>query len=129
MNRLLWFLQTVLALFFFVAGIIHFTIPAGFPAVMSWMNDLPVPLHFISGGVEILASAALVLPAAARIEPRITPLAAVGLFSVMILGAVFHAWRGEYAGVVTNLVVAVVAGFVGYGRWRIVPILLPGAHD
>ncbi len=122
MNRLLWALQIVLAVYFFFTGIIHFTLPEGLPAAMGWMYDLSTPLHFISGGAEILAAIGLVLPAVTRVQPRLTPLAAAGLVLVMILAAVFHAQRGEYLNIFVNALLAGVAGFVAYGRWRIAPI-------
>lgn len=89
---------------------------------MAWMYDLSTPLHFISGGAEILAAIGLIVPAVTRVQPRLTPLAAAGLVLVMILAAVFHAQRGEYSNIVVNALLAGVAGFVAYGRWRIAPI-------
>lgn len=127
MNRLLWLLQVFLAGYFFVTGIIHFTLPSGLPEAMSWMYDLSTPLHVISGGAEILAAIGLLVPALTRVMPGLTPLAAAGLVVVMILAAVFHLNRGEYANIVMNLVLAVVAGFVAYGRWRLAPVSGPGA--
>ncbi|MBU2604035.1 MAG: DoxX family protein [Actinobacteria bacterium] len=122
MNKLLWLLQIVLAVYFFSTGVIHFILPAGLPAAMSWMYDLSTPLHVVSGGAEILAAIGLIVPAVTRIMPRLTPLAATGLMIVMVLAAVFHFGRAEYTNIVMNLVVAGVAGFVAYGRWRLSPI-------
>ncbi len=122
MNRFLWALQVFLAVYFFLTGVIHLTLPEGLPAAMSWMYDLSNTLHVVSGGAEILAAIGLIVPALTRIMPRLTPLAAVGLMIVMILAAVFHFGRAEYTNIVMNLLIAGVAGFVAYGRLRLVPI-------
>ena len=41
---------------------------------------------------------------------------------VMILATIFHISRGEYQNLVTNLVLAALAAFVAYGRWKLVPL-------
>jgi len=62
------------------------------------------------------------LPALTRIQPRLTPLAALGLVLVMAGAVVWHLGRGETASILMNVVLAVLAGFVAYGRWRLRPI-------
>lgn len=122
MHILLWIVQVVLAVYFFFTGLIHFNPPAGLPDPMSWMYDLSAPLHYISGTAEILGALGLVLPAATRIQPRLTPLAAMGLVVIMVLAAVFHLMRGEFPNIFMNLFLAALAGFVVYGRTRLHPI-------
>jgi len=47
-------------------------------------------------GVSELAGAlGLILPAATRIRPGLTPLAALGLSTIMALAMLFHLVRGE----------------------------------
>ena len=41
MNIVLWVLQVFLGIYFLAIGIMHFVIPPGLPAQMSWMYDLP----------------------------------------------------------------------------------------
>ena len=122
MNVLLWVLQVALAIYFFFTGLIHFAVPPGLPAPMSWMYELSAPLHYISGAAEILAAFGLILPAATRIRPALTPLAAAGLVLVMLLATLFHFPRGEYLNIVMNLVVGALAAFVVYGRSRLAPV-------
>jgi hypothetical protein len=35
---------------------------------------------------------------------------------------VWHIQRGEYSNIFMNLVLAALAGFVAYGRWKLVPL-------
>jgi len=127
MNIVLWMLQFLLGLYFFFTGIVHFTVPSGLPAPMAWMYDLPPGLHYFSGTAEILASLGLILPGLTRIQTRLTPLAALGLVLVMLGAAVWHFSRAEYQNIVLNLILAGVAGFVAYGRWRLRPLTATGS--
>lgn len=122
MNTFLWLLQVVLALYFGAVGVMHFIVPAGLPAQLGWMYELSPALHYFSGTAEILAALGLVLPGLTKIQPRLTTLAALGLVLVMLGAAVWHAGRGELPNQVMNGVLALAAGFLAYGRWRLRPL-------
>jgi uncharacterized membrane protein YphA (DoxX/SURF4 family) len=122
MNVLLWILQVMFAVYFLFVGVMHFIIPPGLPAPMSWMYELSTPLHIVSGSAEILGALGLVLPSATRIRPRLTVYAALGLAAVMVLAAFYHVTRGELQNVPLNLLIAAVLGFIAYGRGRLAPI-------
>lgn len=122
MNIFLWVLQILLAAFFAFNGINHFVLPDGLPDRMAWMYDLSPTLHLISGTSEVLAALGLVLPGLTGIKTRLTSLAALGLVLVMIGAAAWHLLRGEMANSISNLVLAGLAGFISYGRWRPSPL-------
>lgn len=123
MNVLLWVLQALLGLYFFVTGIVHFIVPPGLPAPMAWMYELSPGLHYFSGSAEVLASLGLILPGLTPIQTRLTPLAALGLVLVMAGAAVWHGTRsGESANIVMNIILMGLAGFVAYGRWKLRPL-------
>ncbi len=122
MNIVLWVLQVFLGIYFLAIGIMHFVIPPGLPAQMSWMYDLPGWLHWVSGIAEILGGLGLILPSVTRIKPWLTPLAAVGLALVMVGAIVYHALRGEWMNITLNIINAAVLLFVAYGRWKLRPI-------
>lgn len=122
MNILLWVLQILLGLLFFYNGITHLNVPPGLPEQMAWMYDLPPALHYFAGIAEILAALGLILPGLTRIQTRLTPLAALGLVFVMLGAAVWQLSRGELANVALTLVLAGMAGFVAYGRWKLSPV-------
>lgn len=122
MNRTAWILQVLLAVYFLATGVIHLVVPDGLPGVMAWMYDLTTPLHWVAGLAEIAGGLGLVLPAATRIAPRLTPLAASGLVVVMLSAAVWHATRGEVQSIVGNVVVSALLVFIAYVRTRIQPI-------
>ena len=82
------------------------------------MYDLAPGLHYFSGAAEILAGLGLILPGLFKSYTWLTPLAAAGLVLVMLGAAVFHITRGEYPNVVQNIILAALAAFVAYGRWK-----------
>lgn len=64
----------------------------------------------------------MILPGLTGIGPRLTPLAAAGLVVVMVGAIVFHIARAEYVFIGSNAMLLVLAAFVAYGRWRLVPL-------
>jgi uncharacterized membrane protein len=122
MNILLWVLQVLLGIYFFVTGIVHFIVPPGLPAPMAWMYELSPGLHYFSGMAEILAGLGLILPGITRIQTRLTPLAALGLVFVMVGAAIWHVMRGEFENIVMNIILMGLAAFVAYGRWKLSPL-------
>jgi len=70
------------------------------------------------GVVELAGALGVILPAATRIQPRLTPLAAAGLATIMVLAIPFHLMRGELKEIVINLALGGLAAFVACGRSR-----------
>ena len=123
MRKALWVAQVLLAVFSLLAGISHGVIPLD-EAVKSapWVTSVsPVLVRFI-GWCEIAGAVGLTLPAATRILPWLTPLAAALLALLMILAAGFHIMRGEPRISPMHLSVAALALLVAWGRTRGAPI-------
>ena len=76
----------------------------------------------MSGMVEIPAALGLNLPGLTRIQPHVTPLAALGLVLVMLGAAAWHVGQGETTRILLTSVLALLAGFVACGRWRLKPL-------
>jgi putative oxidoreductase len=122
-NISLWVVQVLLALAFGMAGIMKTTRPiADLAKNMNWVADLPSLVRFI-GASELAGAIGLLLPSLTRIAPRLTPLAAVGLVTVMILAAAFHISRGEFAMMPPSVILGLLSAFVAWGRFVKAPIL------
>jgi uncharacterized membrane protein YphA (DoxX/SURF4 family) len=118
MNRALWVVQVLLGLLFIWAGGMKLVMP-----VEQLQDPVSFPgwfLRFI-GVAELLGGIGLILPSLLKIKPGLTPLAAVGLVIIMIGATVIGMIYGPLAGALIPLVVGVLAAFVAYGRWRLVP--------
>ncbi len=121
MNRTLWIVQILLAALFLFAGGAKFLVPAdqmtqGMPAWMSISF-----LHFI-GVCEVLGGIGLILPGLLHIKPALTSLAAAGLTIIVIGATVVTVMGGMIATAVLPLIATLLAAFVAYGRWRLVPL-------
>jgi uncharacterized membrane protein YphA (DoxX/SURF4 family) len=120
MTIALWIVQILLAALFVFAGVMKFVMPIEemtkqMPGMPGWF------LRFI-GLAELLGGLGLVLPGLFRVAPHLTPLAAAGLVVIMLGATVISAMIGPVWMAVLPLVVGVLAAFVAYGRWRVVPL-------
>jgi hypothetical protein len=119
MHSVLWVVQTLLALFFGMVGAMKLTQPMDVLAAnMRWPGDVSALLVRFIGLSEMLAALGLLLPAATRIQPGLTPLAALGLMTVMVLAILFHIGRGEFGALPVLVVLGGLAAFVAWGRMR-----------
>jgi putative oxidoreductase len=120
MNALLGILQVLLALAFLAHGWILLVPPA---SIVDQMNAaMSRGLQLFIGVAEVLAAVGLTLPALTRIQPWLVSAAAFGLMIVMVSATVFHISRGEVSSAITTFVLLVMATFVAYMRWRVLPI-------
>ncbi|MDX2024044.1 MAG: DoxX family protein [Deltaproteobacteria bacterium] len=83
-NITLWIIQGVLAAMFLFSGVSKFLMPV--EEMTKGTGFSGGFIHFI-GAAEILGALGLILPLLLRIKPALTPVAAVGLFIIMV-GAV-----------------------------------------
>src|SRR5882724_5261947 len=118
MNVALWIVQGLLAALFLVAGGAKLVLPldqmTGPVALPGWF------LRFV-GLAEVLGALGLIFPGLLGIRPGLTPLAAAGLVIIMV-GATVVMWTGGMVAVaLMNVIVALLAAFVAYGRWRLAP--------
>lgn len=124
MNIALWIIQVLLALLFLFAGGMKLVIAPDVLMKMGSPNQIPLPgllIQFI-GVCEILGALGLILPGLLRIRPSLTPLAAAGLVIIMI-GATVLTFAADGVGpAIPAAVVGLLAAFVAYGRWRLVPL-------
>ena len=124
MNILLWVLQVALALFSFMGGqykLFHFDELAKMPQTAALSRSGWGAL----GVFEMLCAILLVVPAAAKWMPILTPLAAAALALEALALAVLFA-QYSLALTATNplcyvVVMALVAAFMAYGRFTLRP--------
>lgn len=119
----LWVVQVLLAAMFGMAGVMKSTAPLEqLAANLPWVAQAsPLLVRFI-GLSELAGALGLILPAATRILPILTPVAGGGLVTVMLFAAGFHALHGEIGGIALNAVLGGLAAFVAWGRLAKAPI-------
>ena len=123
MNTVLWIVQILVALAFLAAGTVKIVTPREQLAKpMRWVMDMPPVAPKVIGTLEVLGAIGLILPALTGILPWLTPLAAVGLVLTMIGALLVHIrHHDEFARAVAPLVLLIMAAFVVYGRFVLLP--------
>jgi hypothetical protein len=123
MNILLWILQAVLALLYVAGG--YFKV-FKFDELAGQFTELSRGGWGALGVLEMLGAILLVVPAAMKWMPVLTPVAA-GVLSLegLALAAMFarHSLKVTVENpMVWNLVMGLLAAFVAYGRYALEPI-------
>jgi uncharacterized membrane protein YphA (DoxX/SURF4 family) len=118
MNRVLWVIQTLLALLFLFAGGAKLVMPA---AQLTGQTPLPALFLRFIGVMEILGALGLVLPGMRHIQTKLTPLAASGLVIIMIGAVVVTIQTLGLLAALLPFVTGGLLSFVAYGRWRLSP--------
>lgn len=120
MNMTLWIIAGLLAAAFTVGGISKLAISkekiAGLPGG-EWVEGFSAGAVRALGGIDLLAGAGLILPAALDIVPLLVPLAAVGIVLLMVGAVIVRLRHGASRAVVVDVAYLVLAGFVAWGRF------------
>ena len=119
----LWVTQGLLAAMFLMAGANKlFQSTEELAKMLPWVTEMPAGLVKFIGLSELMGGLGLLLPSLLRIKPNLTPLAALGLATIMLLATLFHISRGEMSVIGMNIAFMAMALFVAWGRTKKVPI-------
>src|SRR5437773_11970402 len=115
MNYALWVVQVLLTLLFLFAGIVKLAIPIETLEQQAHISGL-----FLKGiaVAEILGALGLVLPGLFRIRQELTPLAAVGLFIIMVGATIITLRTMDATMAILPVATGILTAFVAYGRRR-----------
>lgn len=122
MKIAVWVVSGVLAAFFVAQGIGGFMRPAD--DVIARYDPVPLVMFQLSWIAQILGGLGLVLPAATRIVPILTPIAASGLVLTMVGATIVEIIVGGYAVIPMIAVLGGLSAFVAwarFGRYAIEP--------
>mgnify|MGYP003670400458 FL=1 len=120
----LWVAQGILAAMFIMAGLMKASQPLeALAESLPWVTSTPVGLVRFIGISEVLGGLGLLIPSIFRFKPFLTVWAAIGLAVIMVLAAIFHVSRGEFAAIGMNIVLLAFALFIAWGRSKKTPIL------
>jgi hypothetical protein len=123
MNIVLWVIQAILGILFLMVGFLKSTQPVDrLASSMAWVRDVRVVWPRFIGICEMLGALGLILPGVTHIQPWLTVVAAGGLALIMVDAAMFHRSRHEYATIVMNVILFVLAVLIVYGRWLVAPL-------
>ncbi len=118
----LWVIQVLLALAFVSAGFMKATGDlAELSKQMTWIPMVGHATTRFIGVSEFLGGVGLILPAALRIVPKLTGIAAALLTVVMVLAVATHVIAGDNM-FAPSLVLGGLSAFVAWGRLKAAPI-------
>jgi hypothetical protein len=122
MNVLLWVVQIALAVLYLAGGAYK---TFSFDELAKQMNAIPRGAWGALGVIEMLGAVLLIVPAAAKWMPVLTPIAAAALALETLAIAALYA-RYSLALAVTNplvwaLAMGLLAAFVAWGRYALRP--------
>ena len=111
----LWIVQGLLTSLFLFTGGMKLIVPLD---VLMKQMPIPLPGLFVRflGAAEVLGAIGLILPGLLRIRMVLTPLAACGLFVIMIGATVYTLAGGGGAGALLPPLVGFLLAFVAFGR-------------
>jgi len=106
-----------------IAGVMKSTMPVEqLSQSMAWAPRFsPGVVRFI-GISELCGAIGVLVPSLTRIKPVLTPLAALGLGTMMILAAGHHTMSNEATVIPIPLCSGALAAFVVWGWWKKAPI-------
>lgn len=123
MNVLLWVLQAALALLYFSGGAYKVF---SFDEVASHMTAISRNGWGAVGAFEVLGALLLIVPAALKWMPVLTPIAAGALaLEALALSMLFARYSLKLSvenPLVWNVVMGLMAAFLAYGRYALRPI-------
>ena len=110
----LWTVQVLLGLLFVWAGVLKFILPVE----ILTSGPAPLPLAFLRfiGAAELLGGLGLILPGLLRVARGLTPLAALGLLTIMAGATVVSVAGGAIGGAVVPAVLGLLAALIVLGR-------------
>jgi putative oxidoreductase len=123
MNIALWVIQALAALAFLGAGFMKSTRPIKkLQENMGWVKATPPVLIRLLGVAEILGGLGLILPAALKLLPWLTPTAAVALAVIMVGAIVVHINEKEAKQASAPLILLILTLIIVIGRIWLAPI-------
>ena len=115
MKLAVWIVSGLLALYCLMVGASKAF--ASWEMVQSMTNGVPVILMKIAGFAEIIGAIGLIVPAATRILPILTPIAAAGLSLTMLAATIANFATGTPAITWQTILACLLAAFVAWARF------------
>ena len=117
MNLAIWIVQGLLALAFIAAGAMKLFAYEKYKTQSEKNGPTSISRGLVTfiGVAEIAGALGIVLPMATNTAPWLSPWAAVGLATIMLLAIVFHVRRHEAP--VAPIILFLLAAFVMFGRF------------
>lgn len=115
MRIAVWIVSGLLALYFLMVGVSKAFASA--EALQAMTNGIPVLMLQIAGFAEIVGAIGLIVPAATRILPILTPIAAALLSLTMLAATIANFVTGTPGITVMTILACLLSAFVAWARF------------
>jgi hypothetical protein len=122
MNILLWVLQVLGALVYGASGVMKVFMFDQISADVRSFDALPKPVWMAMGILELVCTVGLIVPAAFRVQPTLTAVAATALALESLVFVWVHVRSNEIGPMIPGVVLGLVMAFIAYGRFVLRPI-------
>ena len=86
--------------------------------VWHWVGEVSINFVKFTGITDLLGGLGLILHPLLKMGYKLVAMAAAGVLVLMVCAAGFHISRGEASQIGINIVFAVLAGFIAWGRYK-----------
>lgn len=122
MNIALWILQAVAALLYGASGVMKVFLFDKVSGDVPSFGALPKGAWNALGVLELVCVIGLIVPAALRWHPTLTPLAAAVLALESLVFIRVHVKYREKGSILMCIVLGLLMAFIAYGRFALAPI-------
>lgn len=115
MKIAVWIVSVVLTVYCLMVGVSKVAAPT--EVLQTMTHGIPVIMLKIAGFAEIIGAIGLIVPAATRILPILTPIAAAGLSLTMLLATIANFSTGTPAITWQTILACLAGAFVAWARF------------
>lgn len=110
-------IEGILATVFTLSGSIIYVFKDKLKSKLSWLNEYSPNMVLFICLAKIIGAIGLILPIQFNILPNLTPVAALGLATIMVLAMAYHFRKKEYKDLPATIIFLALSLFVAYNRF------------
>ena len=117
MNTTVWIIQGILATIFALSGIIIYLFRDKLKSKLSWLTEYSPRMVLFINVSKITGAFGLILPMYFNVLPILTPIAALGLATIMFLAMAYHFRKKEFKDLPATIIFLALSLLVAYHRF------------
>jgi hypothetical protein len=117
MNTTIWIIQGILATVFALSGTVIYLFKDTLKPKLSWLTAYSPNMVLFICVSKIIGALGLILPMYLNTAPILTPIAALGIATIMLLAMAYHLRKKEYKDLPATIFFLVLSLFVAYHRF------------
>ncbi len=108
--------EGILATVFALSGTIIFVFKDNLKSKLSWLTAYSPNMVLFICFAKVIGALGLILPVQLNVLPILTPVAALGLATIMVLAMRYHILKNKYKDIPATIIFLALTLFVAYNR-------------